>query len=392
MDVLGLTIILPLLPFYAERMGASPAIIGVLIATYAACQLIAGPLLGRISDQVGRRPLLLVSQIGTFIGFIILALATQLWVVFVSRIIDGLTAGNLSLAQAYISDVTKPENRAKAFGMIGIAFGLGFLVGPGISGFLSQFGYTYPIYAAAGLSATSILCTYFLLPSNPPKPEGHVEPEPETGPGGRRLTLVEWGRYVEYFRRPMLGPLLWKFFAYVFSFGFFMAGFALFAERRYTWHGRPFGPKEVGYIFAYAGFLGAILQGGVLGRLVKRLGEHPLLAFSFISGAVGYGLLGFAYTLPQLIGVTTIAAFYGMARPVVTSLITQGAGRREQGTVLGLTQSLTSVAQITAPVIAGFLINSDLLVAWALTAAGVAVIGWLIRTPHPDTPLNSRAS
>ena len=149
-DVLGLTIILPLLPFYAEKFGASPAVVGLLVSTYAFCQLIAGPILGRMSDHAGRRPLLLVSQIGTFIGFLILAYANALWIVFLSRIIDGLTAGNLSLAQAYISDVTEPKDRAKSFAIIGIAFGMGFLIGPGISGYLAQFSYQYPIFAAAG--------------------------------------------------------------------------------------------------------------------------------------------------------------------------------------------------------------------------------------------------
>src|SRR6185295_18708089 len=161
-DVLGLTIILPLLPFYAESMGATPRVVGALVSAYAICQLLAGPPLGHLSDRVGRRPVLLVSQVGTFIGFLILGFAQSLWMVFLARIIDGLTAGNLTVAQAYIADVTTPENRTKSFGYIGIAFGLGFLVGPAISGFLAQFGNTYPIFAAAGLSFTSIMCTYFL--------------------------------------------------------------------------------------------------------------------------------------------------------------------------------------------------------------------------------------
>src|SRR6202171_638114 len=198
-DVLGLTIILPLLPFYAERMGATPAVVGLLVASYALCQLIAGPILGRMSDTMGRRPLLIVSQVGTLIGFLILAWANSLWLVFVSRIIDGLTAGNLSLAQAYISDVTRPEERARSFGIIGIAFEIGFLIGPAISGFLSQFSYQYPIFAAAALSATSILATYFLLPNN----------KPDAGDGAhRRLTLLDWRTYLAYFRRPELAPLL----------------------------------------------------------------------------------------------------------------------------------------------------------------------------------------
>src|SRR5438552_7576676 len=174
-DVLGLTIILPLLPFYAESLGATPAVVGMLVSTYALCQLIAGPPLGHLSDRVGRRPVLLVSQIGTCVGFLILASAHSLWMVFLARVIDGLTAGNLTVAQAYISDVTEPENRAKSFGMIGIAFGLGFLVGPAVSGYLAQFSNVYPILAAAGLSFTSIMCTYFLLPPVVPLPAPQAE-------------------------------------------------------------------------------------------------------------------------------------------------------------------------------------------------------------------------
>src|SRR5580692_2914945 len=200
-DVLGLTIILPLLPFYAEKYGASPAVVGLLVSTYALCQLISGPMLGRWSDHVGRRPLLLVSQLGTFIGFLILAYANALWLIFLSRAIDGITAGNLSLAQAYISDVTEPEDRAKSFGLIGIAFGMGFLIGPGLSGFLSKFGYQYPILVAAGLSATSIVCTYFLLPAVTPPASDNATP--------RKFTMLDWGNYVRYFRQPGLGPLLW---------------------------------------------------------------------------------------------------------------------------------------------------------------------------------------
>jgi len=252
-DVLGLTIILPLLPFYAERLGASPTVVGLLVSTYAACQLVAGPVLGQMSDRVGRRPLLLVSQMGTFVGFLILAWAGfigLLWLVFVSRVIDGLTAGNLSLAQAYISDVTRPEERAKSFGVIGVAFGIGFLIGPAISGFLSIFGYQYPIFAAAALSFTSILSTYFLLPSAPVIPESEKRAGPAP-PAGRRLRVLDWGNYATYFKRPALAALLWQFFSFAFTFAIFMSGFALFAERRYTWNGHPFGVKEVGYVFAY---------------------------------------------------------------------------------------------------------------------------------------------
>jgi MFS transporter, DHA1 family, tetracycline resistance protein len=369
-DVLGLTIILPLLPFYAEKFGASPAVVGLLVSTYAFCQLIAGPMLGRMSDHLGRRPLLLVSQIGTFIGFLILAYANALWIIFLSRVIDGLTAGNLSLAQAYISDVTRPEDRAKSFGLIGIAFGMGFLIGPAISGYLSQFSYQYPIFAAAALSATSILATYFLLPSTTPRSADSATP--------RKFTVLDWGNYAEYFRQAELAPLLWQFFAFTLAFSIFMSGFPLFAERRFAWHGHPFGPKEVGYVYAYLGLLGVILQGGLIGPLVKAFGELTLVRAGFIFGMVGLAVLGFTYTIPLLLVVSAAASSgTGLVRAVLTSLITQKAGRSEQGVVLGLTQSLNSVAQIMAPAIGGLLIDHFLLAGWALLAAAICGIALL---------------
>lgn len=369
-DVLGLTIMIPLLPFYAEQLGATPDDVGFLIATYAVCQLFSGPLLGRISDRTGRRPLLLLSQVGTLIGFIILARAETLWLVFVSRVIDGVTAGNLSLAQAYISDITRPEDRAKSFGIIGIAFGIGFLIGPAISGFLSNYGYHYPVWAAAALSASSIVATYFLLPEVPP-----ARPAGETG---QRLSVLDWGRYAGHLRQPALAPLLAQFFAWVFSFAVFTSGFPLFAERRFVWDNRPFGPQQVGYLYAYAGFLGILLQGPLLGRMVRRFGEPRLAAAAFLSATAGYVGLAWSYTLAPLILVTTISAIGGLARPTITSLITQRAARDEQGAVLGLTQSLTSVAQIIGPIIAGYLIEHDLLNSWALVAAAITMAGLLI--------------
>ncbi len=380
-DVLGLTIILPLLPFYAEKLGASPAVVGMLVSTYALCQLIAGPILGRMSDHTGRRPLLLVSQLGTFIGFLILAYANALWLVFVSRVIDGLTAGNLSLAQAYISDVTKPEDRAKSFALIGIAFGMGFLIGPAISGFLAQFSYQYPIFAAAALSATSILSTYFLLPSN----------VPVAADTPRKFTVLDWGNYLRYFRDPGLGPLLWQFLAFALTFSLFMTGFPLFAERRFLWQGHPFGAKEVGYVYAYLGFLGVILQGGLMGRLVRVFGEISLVRAGFFVAMAGLAALAFTSSIPLLLVVAAAASLgTGMNRPALTSLITQRASRSEQGVVLGLTQSLNSLAAICAPTAAGFLIDHSLLAVWALLAAVISGAALLFKSGR--TELHSSAA
>lgn len=367
-DVLGLTIILPLLPFYAEHFGASPAVVGLLVSVYAACQLVSGPLLGRMSDQTGRRPLLLVSQLGTFLGFLLLANAWALWVVFLSRVIDGLTAGNLSLAQAYISDVTTPDKRAKSFALIGIAFGVGFLIGPAISGYLSQYGYPVPIYVAAGLSLTSIFCTYFLLPRHRPERPDDATP--------RRLTLLDWGTYARFFRQPELGSLLLQFFCFTMAFSGFMSGFALFAERRFSWHGHPFGTREVGYVYAFVGFLGIIIQGGLIGRLVHRLGEHRLVRISWVIASGSFAALGFTYTIPWLLAWTGLQSFgTGALRPVLTSLITQKAGRAQTGAVLGLTQSLMSISAIVAPFIAGMLIDRNLLATWALFPAVISALG-----------------
>jgi DHA1 family tetracycline resistance protein-like MFS transporter len=382
-DVLGMTIILPLLPFYAEHLGASATIVGALISTYAFCQLIAGPVLGRMSDSMGRKPLLIVSQFGTFIGFLILAFANSLALVFLSRVIDGITAGNLSLAQAYIADVTTPENRARSFGVIGIAFGIGFLIGPGLSAFLAQYGYVWPILAAACLSALSILCTATLLPAGGP----HVvsDDEGDTGPGGKRLSVLDWKSYAQYFARPALGRLLWQFFFFAFSFSFFVSGFALYAQRRFTWHGHPFGATEVGYVFTYVGFLGVILQGGLIGRLVKVMGERKLVWTGFAANTVAYALFAWTRTLGQLLGASTISSYgNGVIRPAVTALITHQAGRREQGVVLGLTQSLTSISQIIAPLIAGALIDREWLVVWALAIAAVALCGMLASLPKTE--------
>jgi MFS transporter, DHA1 family, tetracycline resistance protein len=374
-DVLGLTIMIPLLPFYAEKLGASPTQVGWLVGVYALCQLFSGPLLGRMSDRVGRKPLLIVSQIGTLIGFLITAMAGTLWVVFLGRIIDGATAGNLSLAQAYISDVTKPEERAKSFGVIGIAFGLGFLIGPAISGFLSQFDYRMPILAAALMSFTSILATTFLLPS---VANVHAVRNEPGGPGGRRLSLVQWGEYGRYFRQPHLGNLLLQYLVFTFSFAMFVSALALFVERRLTWHGKPFGPEQTGYVWAYAGFLGICLQGPGLGRLVKRFGEQTLNRIGFAAYVAGYALLALTHSIAWLLLSTTVLALGGLVRPTLTSMITQQTSREEQGTVLGLTQSLTSVSQIVGPPFAGLLIQHSLLTGWGLALAAVSLLGFAI--------------
>jgi predicted MFS family arabinose efflux permease len=364
---------IPLLPFYAERMGASPSQVGWLIGVYAACQLVSGPILGRLSDGMGRKPLLLVSQLGTCIGFIVTAFAPSLWVLFLARAIDGATAGNLSLAQAYITDITKPEERTKSFGVIGIAFALGFLVGPAISGFLAQFDFRYPIFGAAFMSACSIATTWFLLPSV--KPGGN-------GPLARRAGLFDWSSYAAYFRQPLLASRLWQFFLFSLGFALFTSGMPLFVERRLMWTGAD-GPKYVGYTWALAGFCGIFWQGPALGKLAKRFGESMLNRAGFVGYVVGYAVLAFTRSIGSLGAATAVMSMGSLVRPALTSLITQATPREEQGVVLGLTQSLTSIAMIIGPLASGYLIQHDLLTAWGMVAAGIAALGLLLAIQSP---------
>ena len=379
-DILGLTILIPLLPFYAEKLGASPTAVGLLVSTYAFCQLLSGPFLGRWSDQTGRKPLLIVSQLGTFASRLLLAGAGSLWVVYLARIIDGLTAGNLVLAQAYIADVTEPEDRTRSFAIIGISFGIGFLLGPAISGALSSFGLAVPILLSAGLSAVSVLATIFLLPATKP-----VTDEGAAGPAGRRLSLFAWREYAQYFQRPGLSRLLVEFFCFVMAFATFTGGLALFLERRLSWNGHPFHAREVGFVFAYAGFLGILVQ-SFLGRLVRRFGEPWLVAAGFASMALGYGLLAGVYAIPLLLVAGFFSSFgAGVLRPSLTSLVTQAVARNEQGVVLGLNTSLQSVAQIIGPAIAGVLIDHTLLGAWALFCAACALVGLVVQRSAATT-------
>ena len=375
-DIFGLTLIIPLLSIYAERFDASALQATLLVSVFAVCQLVSGPLLGQISDRIGRKPLLIVSQVGTLIGFVILAKSTALWMLYLSRVIDGSTAGNISLAQAYISDNTAPKDRAKSFAVIGIAFGVGFFLGPFLTGYLVDYGLTAPIWAAAGLSATSILCTIFLLPGGPPPRKAD---EPGDLPGGKRLGVLSWGAYAQYFKRPILAGLLVQFFFYVFCFSTFISGFALFAERTFSWKGHPFGPREIGFLFAYVGFLGIVLQGGLIGRLVKRFGEPALVYTGFATLVVSYLALGLVHGTFLLVVVSTVSSFgNGVLRPALSSLVSQNAGPHEQGVVIGLNQSLSSVASIFAPMIAGFLIDRSMLMLWAWVAALAALFGLLL--------------
>lgn len=394
-DVLGLTLMLPLLPFYTEHFGGTPLTVGLLIASYGFCQLISGPILGRISDRVGRKPVLLVSQMGTFLGFLTIGFSNTLWMLFLGRILDGLTAGNLSIAQAYISDVTRPENRTRAFALIGIAFGSGFLIGPAISGIMAhRFGYATPAFAAAGLSLLSIILTATLLPRNPIRPDDEgvpaasAHPVAVSGASGvpRPAPPVAGSRslaFGKFFSRARPRRRLLEFFAFTLSFSTLVGGLALFLERRFG-----FNVENTGWVYAFSGLIGGFVQGGIIGRLVKRFGEAKLALIGFATMAIGYCLLGLAYRIPLLLALVAISGFgVAVTRPALTTLLTKSVGREEQGAALGVSQSLSSIGQIIGAGVATGLIQAGWLGAYGLAAGAVALVGVLLGL-QPEPPVS----
>jgi MFS family permease len=377
-DVLGLSIVLPLLPVYAETFGASAQMAALLIPVYSACQAVAGPVLGTLSDRVGRRKVLLLSQVGTLIGFLCIAGAHSLWMIYLGRVLDGLTAGNLGVAQAYIADNTEPKNRARSLAFIGVAFGVGFTLGPAITVGLSRYGMSVPLYAAAALSLTSIVCTATLLPRDLPPDVRQRSSDLSGMPGGQRLGLFSWHRYPAFFRRPVLGGVLVEFFLFQAAFYMFISGFALFAERRFSWHGQAFTPREIGWLYVYSGLLGIVIQGGLIGRLVKKLTEARVIRLGIVCLGLGYALLGYVEPVGPLLVAVAFSTFgSGVLRPCLTSIATQVIDRSEQGVVLGLTQTISSLASVVAGTVSGWLIERHLLAEWGWVAAAFCVLGLL---------------
>lgn len=380
---MGLTMLLPLMPFYARAFGASAEQVGALMSVYALFSLISGPPLGSLSDRHGRKPVLLASQFGTFLGLILMAFAPNLWILFLARIIDGATAGNITVAQAYMADISRPSERAKSFGFIGIAFGIGFLIGPASTAFIAaHYGDRAAVLAAAALSMTSILATLFLLPRHPPRPE----PEPgepvfaAASSDMRRASILDFSAYAAYFRRPNIAPLLWQFFAFQMCFSIFMGGFALYAERRFGMQ-----TSGVSYALAYAGLLGIFVQGFLIQRLLKAFGESRLLVIGFLAAITSMLLLGFASSPSGLYAGITALSLTGFLRPVISSLLSRRTSPQEQGAIMGLTQSLSSISQILGPLLAGVLIGRGMLTGWGIAAAGIAAVGLILqRSAHAD--------
>lgn len=358
LDVLAFAMVMPMLPFYAQDLGATPAQVGALIATYAVFALFSGPLLGRASDRIGRKPILLLSQGGSLLGFAMLALAPSLAWLFAGRALDGLTAGNLLAARAYISDVTPPKDRSTAFGLIAAAFGFGYLVGPAGSALLSAHGHALPLWTAAVLALLGMTCTLILLPATRPAPS--ADPPP---PARLLFTL------------PGVGARLAQWFAFLFAFSLFTSGFAMYAERRLDWNDHAFGPIEVGVALAWLGVLGLVAQLLLLRRLVDRFGEARVVEGSALIAAAGYALLAATHDVLLLAIALSLAGLgVSVLRPALLGLISQAVPPSRQGLVFGVTSSLQSLALILAPLLAGGLIHVGWLGAWSLCCAAALIV------------------
>lgn len=331
-NLIGFGIIIPLLPFYAETFGASPLTIGLLFASFSLAQLFASPVLGAWSDRWGRRPILIFSLIGTVVSFVMLAVAHSLAMLFAARLVDGLSGGNITTARAYIGDIATDENRAKSFGMLGAAFGLGFIIGPALGGLFAHISYTAPIWAAAVITILATLLAWFWLPETVHRVEA--------------VAGSPWKALRELSGRASLRRLFAIDFLYWGSFAVYQTTFALFGARRFG-----FDATHTGYLLAAFGFLGVIVQVVLVGPVVKRMGEKQTLVIGLILAAIGWGGSSMTHSLPVFIALLIPGALgIGLCNPSLVSLVSGAAGRHEQGRVQGAAGALESLGRTLGPI------------------------------------------
>jgi MFS family permease len=367
LDLLGLNILLPVQAYIVRQYNTDALTVGLLSVIYAAAQFIAAPILGRLSDRYGRRPVLLLCVLGSAMGYFMFGLGGALWVLFLSRLIDGTTGGNLSVAQAYIADVTPPQERAKNFALMGAAFGLGFILGPAIAGPLAQLNVAAPAFAAGILSLLSVAFGYFMLPESLP-PEKRT-----TGPFAWR-EVNPLAAIIGMARLPNLGALLLA--AFVFNFAF--SGMANNAPV-YTIEKFGAQPLQIGLVFTLIGIVHVITQGGLVPRLAPRIGEKPLALAGIAIQVAGYVALVLA---PSLVALAAAAALTGLGvaltMPTLNALIANSVSFREQGQVAGVAASLVSLTNVFGPLWAGASYDHITPGAPYWTGALVLVLAWLL--------------
>lgn len=348
-DLIGFGIIIPFLPFYAEHFQAPPDQVTLLIATYALAQFVFAPLWGRLSDRIGRKPVLLATLLGLSACYIWLGFADSLWMLFVVRAVAGAMAGNIAVAHAYVADVTPPEHRARGIGRIGAAFGLGFLLGPALGGVLAgpdpaNPEIFLPAMAAAAMTAVAFIIAVFFLsePVRAPAQDQTQAPRPQAM-GRVKAMMAVLGK-------PGLGVLLVMGFLLPFTFSGMESTLALWTEREFGW-----GALQNGYIYSFLGLVAVVTQGGLIGPLTRAIGAGRLLVLGPALVALGFAAAPLAHGQILVFGSFGLVIFgISIASPTINSLISLEAGPGQHGMYLGVAQSVASLARIFGPAWAGF--------------------------------------
>lgn len=341
LDLLGFGILIPLLPYVALEYNASESQVGYLMASYSIAQFLFAPLWGRLSDRFGRRPILLISIAGAATGYLIFALSTTLTGLFISRIMAGVAAANISTASAVVADIMPPEKRTSGMGMIGAAIGMGFVFGPGLAGLLvGEDNFTLPFLAAAGLSSINFIIALFFLPETLNK----AEP-------ASRARRVSRNTLSSALSHPIIVCLLSISLLYYISFSCMESTFALFVLEQYG-----IGPRHNAYLLLLVGVIMVIVQGGIVGRLARLIGDQTVLVLGIIGLLGGLQLIGISSDFPVFMaGLVMLSVSAGFAGPSMTSLLSQRSAQSIQGGVLGLNQSMASLGRILGPLMGPYL-------------------------------------
>lgn len=373
-DMMGFGIVLPLLPFYAEELGASPRWVTLIIAAFSVTQLLSGPIWGRFSDRVGRRRLLLIGLFASALSYLLFALADNLWLLLISRATAGAAGGTLGIAQAYVADSTEGEERARGLGFIGAASGLGIMMGPAIGGYFSRFGLGAPGYVAAGLCLLNLFAAMAMLPESRHFSSGRAD-----AAKGEAATVQMWMRALGRFP---LRQLLLVYFLTLACFTSMTSVLALYTERVFAMTA-----ADMGLVFTLAGGVTVIVRGGLVGRIVQRFGEPNTVRAGCALLAVGVGAIPFLSTSGQLwFLVPTWAVATGLVFPSLASLISRATDEHSQGSVFGGSQVVGGLGRVLAPLAAGHLFELYTIESpFFVGAAASAVALWLaLRIPAAE--------
>ena len=361
-DLIGFGIIIPLSPYLAREFGASPFEIGLLMAIYSGMQFLFSPVWGRWSDRLGRRPILLVSVGGTALAHFLFYLAPSLTFLFLARALAGFFSANISTAMAYIADVTPAQSRSKSMGLIGAAFGLGFICGPALGGLTAPFGESAPALAAAIISSMNFIFTFVFLKESLPQDSRKIRQR------SSRLQNI-----FNKIKRPVVGTLLLAQFLTALAMANMEAAMFLFMKDRFEW-----GVQESSYGFAYVGLCIAFTQGFLVRKLLPRYGERVLLVVGLVVFTLSMFLIGISQSIPLLaLAMTLLALGNGFINPAISGGISLLTEASEQGEVMGVSQSMAALARILGPPVGGFIYSSVAITSPFFLACGLGLIGFI---------------